>query len=247
MRARKFVAQMVNEHGGDAIIYGQRRRTGRLWKSDGTSAGTVLVKDIYSGPGLPVRVSGECGGNALLLRLRRRDGRAFWKSDGTVGSTVLVKDIQPSSIYGGSQPRYLLNGNGTLYFWADDGTNGTELWKSDGTTAGTVMVKDILVGSPGSLARLPPLMTNIGDTVYFTATDGVSGAELWKSNGTAAGTVLVQDINPGAVGQFVFPILGGWLGLRCTSMRPRGEWARVVEERRIVPGNGLGQRLQRDF
>ncbi|NJK82121.1 MAG: hypothetical protein HC914_20605, partial [Chloroflexaceae bacterium] len=36
--------------------------------------------------------------------------------------------------------------------------------------------------------------------VYFTADDGSSGRELWRSDGTAAGTVLVQDIYPGAAG-----------------------------------------------
>ena len=32
---------------------------------------------------------------------------------------------------------------------------------------------------------------------FFGATDGVNGFELWKSDGTAAGTTLVKDINPG--------------------------------------------------
>ena len=56
---------------------------------------------------------------------------------------VIVKDIPAVS----SDPQYLTNVGGTVYFTADDGDNGRELWKSDGTAAGTVMVEDIRVGS----------------------------------------------------------------------------------------------------
>ncbi len=85
--------------------------------------------------------------------------------------------------------------NGTLYFRANDGTNGYELWKSDGTSAGTVLVRDILLGAYGSNPRS---LTNVNGTLYFQATDGSSGYELWKSDGTSAGTVLVHDIQSGA-------------------------------------------------
>uniref|UniRef100_UPI00056C1DDD hypothetical protein n=1 Tax=Microcystis aeruginosa TaxID=1126 RepID=UPI00056C1DDD len=68
-----------------------------------------------------------------------------------------------------------------------------ELWKSDGTAAGTVLVKDI---NPGSSSSYPGSLTAVGNTLFFTAYDGLggSGTELWKSDGTAAGTVLVKDI-----------------------------------------------------
>src|SRR5882672_7057292 len=36
-----------------------------------------------------------------------------------------------------------------------------------------------------------------GPGLFFAASDGVSGVELWKTNGTDVGTVLVKDINPG--------------------------------------------------
>ena len=37
----------------------------------------------------------------------------------------------------------------------------------------------------------------VGGLLFFTADDGTTGLELWKSNGTAVGTVLIRDINPG--------------------------------------------------
>lgn len=44
----------------------------------------------------------------------------------------------------------------------------------------------------------PGKFVDVGGTMSFTADDGVHGRELWKSDGTRSGTVLVKDINPGA-------------------------------------------------
>jgi ELWxxDGT repeat protein len=58
-----------------------------------------------------------------------------------------------------------------------------------------VLVKDIYTGANASI---PQNLISINGTLFFTATDGVNGKELWKSDGTDAGTVLVKDIRPGS-------------------------------------------------
>lgn len=161
-----------------------------LWKTDGTSAGTVIVKQ-FDAAANPDRLT--VSGNLLFLRVSDpQTGLELWKSDGTTGGTVLVKDIYPG--IASSSPNNLTDLNGILYFLARDLDNGRELWRSDGTAAGTYLVKDINPGaandsSPGGMRRVNQLLV-------FQANNGVHGVELWRSNGTRAGTTLVADLNP---------------------------------------------------
>jgi ELWxxDGT repeat protein len=182
-----------------------------LWKSNGTDAGTVLVKDIRTGTdanGNPLSSNSmdftNVNGTLFFTADDGSSGRELWKSDGTDAGTVLVKDIRTGTDGNGnplsSNPAYLTNVNGTLFFRANDGSSGVELWKSDGTDAGTVLVKDIVTGTNGSgtpLGSAPYYLTNVNGTLFFTAYDSSSGVELWKSDGTDAGTVLVKDIRTG--------------------------------------------------
>ena len=168
-----------------------------LWKSDGTASGTVMVKDIWSGSYSSWMYHPTSIGNTLYFTATDGTGNELWKSDGTASGTVMVKDINTSGSVGqgSSNPFFLRVVGNTLYFRAEDGTNGAELWKTDGTTSGTVMVKDI---NGGSGSGNPICLTAIGNTLYFNAYDQTNGAELWKSDGTTSGTVMVKDIDSGS-------------------------------------------------
>lgn len=179
-----------------------------LWTSDGTEAGTVLVKDID--PGSPSSAPAafiEIGGQALFRATETSGaGNELWRSDGTETGTVRVRDINPGSP--GSFPHELTVMNGWGYFRADDGTHGWELWKTDGTEANTALVKDI---APGGANGLPNFslagLAAVGNRLTFFADDGTSGHEAWTSDGTEAGTTLLADINPGS-GPSQFALFG---------------------------------------
>jgi ELWxxDGT repeat protein len=124
-----------------------------------------------------------------------KTGMELWKSDGTATGTVVVKDIQKGSKAGHAHD--LLAVGNTLYFSSIDATHGLELWKSDGTAAGTVLVKDINRGQGTGVSSFLTTRVAVGNTLYFVGNDGIHGMELWKTDGTAAGTVMLADINPG--------------------------------------------------
>jgi ELWxxDGT repeat protein len=123
-------------------------------------------------------------------------GDELWKSDGTVAGTQLVDDINPNgnSNNEGADPTDLTYFNGDLYFFATDGTHGTQLWKTDGTQNGTVAVTNINASS-GGLSNDGQL-TAVGNTLYFVANDGLGDlTQLWKTDGTTGGTAMVTDLS----------------------------------------------------
>lgn len=181
-----------------------------LWKSDGTKAGTALVQDINPGIGSSSPRGLTPLGNILFFSADDGiNGAELWKSDGTAVGTQLVRDINPGAASAfdsfSSPPSFTALGN-TLYFGANNGTNGTELWKSDGTAVGTQLVRDINPGAASGLnySSRPSDLTPMNGVLYFTADDGNTGIELWRSDGTAAGTQLVRDIRPGTFSSFDF-------------------------------------------
>lgn len=215
-----------------------------LWRSDNTAAGTYLVKDLTPGyTGSDIQ-SITVTGNKLFFTVSRilyvSDGTEagtaavpgitynsdittcltasknllyfvtavsrLWKTDGTLAGTSLLVDFRSQYTDGKDFIGQLTNVNGTVFFTTGtDNDYGAELWKTDGTTSGTVMVKDI---NPGGLGSSPSNLTSDGGKLYFSANDG-RGTQLWVSDGTANGTkaiinstgALLSPVSPSPVGR----------------------------------------------
>jgi len=146
-----------------------------LWWSDGTAAGTHLVRDIRPGAdGSQPRYLTVVRNLAFFSADDGVHGTELWVSDGTEAGTRLLGDLEPGAE--GAVPAALTAVRGNLYFSAWRSTDGRELWRSDGTPDGTVRVQDV---DPGPTSSSPAHFTLSGNKLYFTATDGVHGFEPW--------------------------------------------------------------------
>lgn len=170
-----------------------------LWGTDGTDgtdAGTAIVKDIYSGfndanPSYFTKLK-----NKTYFFANDSSGMRMYSTDGTKSGTALV----PTGLdhYNG----YIMNvlaGNNLFYVIAYSyNSYNAEIWRSDGTTQGTFAVK---TDAP-DYYNIDAVVIN--DRLYFSSDDnsGFYGNELWKSDGTVASTALVKDIYPGSSGSY---------------------------------------------
>ena len=202
-----------------------------LYASDGTVAGTSLIKDINPGPGHSYPNNFIAMGNQLFFAADDGvHGTELWVTDGTSSGTVMLDDIWPGPTGGLSGGPFFTVLNGKLYFVADDSVHGAELWVSDGTPSGTSLVKDIFPGTSSSniygvgagngygLETYKYSLTEWNGKLYFEANDGIHGGELWATDGTTAGTTMIADIwtGPGTSFPYCITAFGNMLVMGAT-------------------------------
>ena len=179
-----------------------------LWASDGTSSGTRLVKDIAPGflgemprssaPNAN-RVAG-LGGKLYFVAHDDSAHSSLWVTDGTAEGTQPFFDPHPDIAFAGVMPP--LASGGMIYFMAfGAGTvaGPGELWRTDGTARGTIKLHEFRT-DPQDNDSFADVWHSLGDDSVLLsapASHDSPGRELWRSDGTPEGTVLVADILPG--------------------------------------------------
>lgn len=155
-----------------------------LWSSDGTLAGTGIVKDINPNGSSAIDKL-TCLNTTLFFSANDGvHGQELWRSNGTASGTLMVKDLRQSDAATNDIGDVLAN-NGLIYFTSKNTATSFSLWKSNGTEGGTTPL-----GNVGVPMRLMDGLQR----VYFVSNDnGVY--HFWKSEGTPATTQILHTFN----------------------------------------------------
>ena len=173
---------------GDRLLFGadDGDRGRELWQTDGTAAGTTLVKDINPTGASGAAMRFQLGSRALLFADDGVHGYEPWITDGTAAGTRLLAD----TVEGPESPNFFnmrVKVGDRVYLCAETG-----LWVTDGTTAGTIR----LTSEPAVI------LGAVGSTLIFRGHDAEHGLELWRTDGTVAGTAFMADIAPGTTDSY---------------------------------------------
>ncbi|PYQ26704.1 MAG: hypothetical protein DMF56_23270 [Acidobacteria bacterium] len=160
-----------------------------LWISDGTAAGTHILRDLIPGPkGMwdhDFASLTTLGSRAYFAAADQEHGNELWVTDGTEGGTALFVDFVPGAA---SSYPFFVAGGAQLYVVAD-----ARLWVTDGTTAGTHAVQ----GADGP--QNPGSLWPVDGKLYFGGATPLTGTEPWVSDGTSAGTRMIANLSPDPV------------------------------------------------
>ncbi|MEM8963478.1 MAG: hypothetical protein AAGD38_18490 [Acidobacteriota bacterium] len=188
-----------------------------IWRTDGTTAGTIRITDICPGScsSNPGRI--VVFGDWMYFSASDGNGTSLWRTDGvtterfgdfpdpfelTTGGNYLwwsnnfdsVKrsdgTVAGTAILAVEAAFDLTGVTGGLLFWGQDEL-GDEPWYADG--AGARRIVDL---NPDGDSRFGNF-ASAGDIAYFVADDGMTGSELWSTNGTTAGTRQIVDLAAG--------------------------------------------------
>ena len=221
---------------GRALLAVKRFSEDRLYVTDGTFGGSAelpvhLASDLgsFSAPEnfeLPV-----VGNEAFFLGLEDSGAERLFATDGTPGGLRIVlpnaADVREFTVFGNQ-----------LVYLTESGGSGSEL-RAVGLAGGT---STLLAASSSTLGEFEAL--GLGGRLVFNWSPGPSGSgeELWVTDGTAAGTLLLVDVQPGPGSST--PMLLAGDGARAFFSATRSSEGRELW---VTDGTAAGTALVRDL
>lgn len=200
-------AMLLQASGGGALFVARSPSRGfEIWQTDGTEAGTRPLTDMPEGRPGTVPVARTPGGGVLYFQGADGHGDELWRADGE--GTRLVADITRRPP--GSLPRDVTAVGDRLFFTACEALERQIWWTG---------------GAPGSTGSAPILQgddtcnnssyalhyfTPAGNLLYFSRWN--QGSQLWRTDGTLAGTVQLTQAPGQMSGFFDDPDMVGFRG-----------------------------------
>lgn len=176
----------------DRVVFTTDAFNGEIWISDATPDGTHRV----AVPGNVITSLAAAGSHVYFLRDRDQGEVTLWRTDGTAEGTHPVRELVTAAR--DARIAHMLAWGGRLLFVRGGYDRDAWLWASDGSEAGTQPIRQLCARC--DIDTLSPVMGSRG--VFLPAMDPEHGTELWVTDGTAQGTTLVADANPGAAGSY---------------------------------------------
>ncbi|HEY8514664.1 MAG TPA: ELWxxDGT repeat protein [Candidatus Binatia bacterium] len=211
------------------------------WLTDGTDEGTFLLADLRQGPegSQPGRMLAV--GDAVYFGAVDDAGEwALWRAD--LDGVTLVADVDLEGLDAELEPLVALEDG--ILFRVSHPSLGSEVWRTGEEPGDEQLVVSFV---PHFDPYVPREAVAMGGNAYFVGFDPIGGAVLLRTDGTAAGTEIIADLN-------VFPcsaefgppiVVGDRLFFRANQGKDRGElWTsdgtaegtQLVKD--IFPGNG---------
>jgi ELWxxDGT repeat protein len=172
-----------------------------LWRTDGTLAGTYMIKDLFPGEDPERHEAGSSSpelffhfNDEIFFVANSKDyGFELHKTDGTAEGTSIVKDVWTGNLgglpTGGEFSQYIDTSANYIYFRARASKQDPKcLYQSDGTGEGTQAMTD----KDGNLVLYPFDFANFDDLLFFVSKPNTGNNALWYTDGTPSGTMSVS-------------------------------------------------------
>lgn len=171
----------------------------QLWQTDQTPNHTKVFSYLTTTPNADANFYplGTVGKYGLFAAFSLETGQELWRTDGSSEGTELLKDLEPGTMSGLPRKHRLyktprLNLKDRLIFWGQT-ADQLKLYSTDGSRESTLVLASFPYSSAQTVNTELPDFYPLNEQAFFWVDDGIHGLELWRTDGSSAGTQLAVD------------------------------------------------------